>query len=79
MRVKLLFKPKDIVIEPKELEAPVPCGPMNDMVGSGLCKFIYGDVKKKAWMCCGAPITHGNKSWCDFHRTVVFDKAKKVV
>lgn len=39
-------------------------------VGTFACKFIIGDPNENA-VCCGAP-TDG-RSWCDFHRRVVFE------
>lgn len=42
------------------------------LVESGLfsCKYVIGDADENA-ICCGAP-TDG-KSWCAYHRKVVFD------
>jgi hypothetical protein len=58
-------------------EEPTPLGPPNDFVGHGRCKYIYGDVKKKAWMCCGHPVNANQaKPWCDYHRRKVFDASK---
>jgi hypothetical protein len=39
------------------------------------CKFIIGEANADA-VCCGAP-TDG-RSWCSYHRTIVFDNTKHV-
>ena len=41
--------------------------------GAFACKFIIGDTDENA-LCCGAP-TDG-KSWCAWHRRVVFEPRK---
>ncbi len=42
--------------------------------GSFVCKFILGDAGENA-ICCGAP-TDG-KSWCPYHRGIVFQFSKE--
>jgi hypothetical protein len=41
--------------------------------GASVCKFILGKADENA-ICCGAP-TDG-RSWCEYHRLVVFDSRK---
>jgi hypothetical protein len=41
--------------------------------GAFACKYIAGEPDENA-LCCGAP-TNG-KSWCAFHRRIVFDTTK---
>lgn len=42
--------------------------------GAFVCKFIIGEPDDQA-VCCGAPVPDG-KSWCAFHRRVVFEPAR---
>nr|WP_281407890.1 hypothetical protein [Methylobacterium sp. WL69] len=42
--------------------------------GAFVCKFIIGEPNDRA-VCCGAPVSDG-KSWCAFHRRIVFEPAR---
>lgn len=42
--------------------------------GAFVCKFIIGEPSDQA-VCCGAPVPDG-KSWCAFHRRIVFEPAR---
>ncbi|WP_264051423.1 GcrA family cell cycle regulator [Methylobacterium flocculans] len=42
--------------------------------GAFVCKFIIGEPNDRA-VCCGAPAPDG-KSWCAFHRRIVFEPAR---
>jgi hypothetical protein len=42
--------------------------------GAFVCKYIIGEPSDQA-ICCGAPVTDG-KSWCAFHRRIVFEPAR---
>lgn len=42
-------------------------------IGPFACRYIIGDADANA-VCCGAPTT--GKSWCPYHRRIVFDPAK---
>ncbi|MEE7459065.1 hypothetical protein MPAR168_08190 [Methylorubrum populi] len=42
--------------------------------GAFVCKFIIGEPSDQA-VCCGAPVADG-KSWCAYHRRVVFEPAR---
>ncbi|GLS46155.1 hypothetical protein [Methylobacterium brachythecii] len=42
--------------------------------GAFVCKFIIGEPSDQA-VCCGAPVADG-KSWCAFHRRIVFEPAR---
>jgi hypothetical protein len=71
----VLIKKFEVTIKP-EVEVLAPLGELKVFVGDKFCKYIYGDVKKGAWMCCARPVTHGKSSWCDGHRAIVFEKPK---
>ncbi|WP_245524407.1 GcrA family cell cycle regulator [Methylobacterium nonmethylotrophicum] len=42
--------------------------------GAFVCKFIIGEPNDRA-VCCGAPVQDG-KSWCAFHRRIVFEPTR---
>ena len=42
--------------------------------GAFVCKYIIGEPSDQA-ICCGAPVQDG-KSWCAFHRRIVFEPAR---
>lgn len=42
--------------------------------GPFVCKFIVGEPNDRA-ICCGAPVSDG-KSWCAFHRRIVFEPSR---
>ena len=42
--------------------------------GAFVCKYIIGEPNDQA-VCCGAPVPDG-KSWCAFHRRIVFEPAR---
>lgn len=42
--------------------------------GAFVCKFIIGEPNDRA-LCCGASVPDG-KSWCAFHRRIVFEPAR---
>jgi len=42
--------------------------------GAFVCKFIIGEPSDQA-VCCGASVPDG-KSWCAFHRRIVFEPAR---
>lgn len=82
MRVKLTRRPPYIQIEDPESDIPTPIGPPNSFSPKHTCKFIYGDVRRKAWMCCGHPVHERGSPWCKGHLKVVFNPtqtAKKPV
>ena len=59
----------DAVAEPSaELRVPFA------QSGAFVCKFIIGEPNDRA-VCCGAPAPDG-KSWCAFHRRIVFEPAR---
>ena len=42
--------------------------------GAFVCKYIIGEPNDRA-VCCGAPVSDG-KSWCAFHRRIVFEPTR---
>ncbi len=59
----------DAIAEPSaELRVPFA------QSGAFVCKFIIGEPNDRA-VCCGAPAPDG-KSWCAFHRRIVFEPAR---
>ena len=42
--------------------------------GAFVCKYIIGEPNDRA-VCCGAPVQDG-KSWCAFHRRIVFEPTR---
>ncbi|WP_348271138.1 GcrA family cell cycle regulator [Methylobacterium sp. Leaf87] len=42
--------------------------------GAFVCKFIIGEPNDRA-VCCGASVPDG-KSWCAYHRRIVFEPAR---
>ncbi|MFE1600031.1 GcrA family cell cycle regulator [Methylobacterium sp. ID0610] len=68
VRMSHLF-PAETVQEPSpELRVPFA------QSGAFVCKFIIGEPNDRA-ICCGAPVQDG-KSWCAFHRRIVFEPAR---
>lgn len=58
------------VIEEPSAELRVPFA----QSGAFVCKFIIGEPDDRA-VCCGAPAPDG-KSWCAFHRKIVFEPSR---
>lgn len=42
--------------------------------GAFVCKYIIGEPNDRA-ICCGAPVADG-KSWCAYHRRIVFEPTR---
>ena len=42
--------------------------------GAFVCKYIIGEPNDRA-VCCGAPVADG-KSWCAYHRRIVFEPTR---
>lgn len=62
-------KPKE---KPAPLFEPEPIGPLCDFPKRG-CRYIAAEIESGEWRMCGHD-TDG--SWCDFHKTIVFDMKK---
>lgn len=53
-------------------EEPLPCGPVGEFPGSGLCRWMHGESPE--FQCCGRPaIVH--RPYCKFHYAIAYVRA----
>jgi GcrA cell cycle regulator len=73
MRTKHARKIAAVIPAPPSL-APAPLGPIGEFLSTG-CKFIAADRLIPDGQMCGHPTVPG-RSWCAFHFSLCFDKAR---
>lgn len=74
-----LAKPKVKTVAPSKpvqskpiLDEPAPLGPVGDFPPRGTCRYMRKPFAADFQMC-----GHPGHPWCEFHRKIVYDKARK--
>lgn len=51
---------------------PAPIGALNEITGTGQCRYMHGEVYQPPWRMCGAKTPHPMSSFCLFHEKVCY-------